>query len=314
MKEYEKTQGIELGSEPLEVGIMRNISIRKATGAVLVILIMYFILAGMINKNFAATASMSGSMDVKETAADGTAAVSANVANVIETAGASANTVPANIQPLTDAALTGAQTAQPAGRSAVTAVSEPNVSVTGNASGQGVSSDKAAAVPMIYALKSMTGSVKLAAAEAADVSAISEYLEENLTATVDASDGIAITEEQWADAVATIAWDEAPAGYDSTRTDDYSFTWSGVISAGSVVFSDAAGTKAAAVPQDVAVTVQFDVSQDVSVSDDSVSGSRAPTTGDDFMPGKWVYFIIIGVVVVLCSYLLYRDVQGEDGK
>ena len=314
MKKYERTQEIGLCSELLEVGIMRNISVRKATGAGLIILIMYFILAGMINKSFATTASMSGSMDVKETAADGTAAVSADDADVIENAEASANTVPTSIQPLGDAALAGTQTAQPAGGNAATAVSEPDVSATGNAVGQGVSSDTVAAVPMIYALKSMTGSVEIAATEAADVSAVSEYLEENLIATVDASDGMAITEEQWANAVADISWDEDPAGYDSARTDEYSFTWSGVISAGSVVFSDAAGTKAAAVPQDVAVTVQFDVSQDVSVSDDSVSGSRAPTTGDDFMPGKWVYFIIIGVVVVLCSYLLYRDVQGEDGK
>ncbi|MBQ9360080.1 MAG: hypothetical protein IJT96_03480 [Lachnospiraceae bacterium] len=293
---------------------MKDISLRKAAGAVLIVLVMYFTLTGMMNRSYAANAPVQGSTDIENAAVDGTAAVSTNNANEINSAVVSSNMISTNVEALGAAASAGAKTAQTVGEETVTSVSGSGIGVTGSATGQGVSSDTAATLPMIYALKSMAGSVDLAASEAVDVSAVSEHLEENLVATVDASDGVAVTEEQWANAVATVAWDETPVGYDDRRTDKYSFTWSGVIAKGSIVFSDAAGTKTAAVPQDVAVTVQFTVSPDDSVSNDTVSGSRAPTTGDDFMPGKWIYFIIIGVVVVLCSYLLYRDVQGEDGK
>lgn len=159
------------------------------------------------------------------------------------------------------------------------------------------------AVPMIYAVKTVSGSVIIPAEEAADAAAVSEHLEENLSAAVDASDGTNLTTEVWEHAIATVAWDPAPAGYDSTKKDEYAFTWSGVIKAGTIVYADATKLKAATVAADIPVVVNYTVTKGAA----SVSESKAPQTGDSFNPGFWVYFLVIGAVVALCSLILFRD-------
>ena len=222
---------------------MREISYRKIAGAAVLVLIMYFLLAGMANKSFADTAP---------------------------TAGATADDV---------------------------AVTDTN---------QGVSSDTVAALPTIYALKSMSGIVEISSTEAVDEAAVSEHLEENLKATVDAATGTTLTTEEWEKAVATITWDASPVGFDSTNTEDYSFTWSGMIKAGTIVYADDTMTKAAAVPIDTPVVVTFNVTKAASVSE-----SKAPQTGDSFVPGLWIYFIVIGVVTALCALILYRDTNKQ---
>lgn len=39
------------------------------------------------------------------------------------------------------------------------------------------------------------------------------------------------------------------------------------------------------------------------------SGGGAPKTGDDFDARKWVFFMVVGVVVALCSFILYQDTK-----
>ncbi|MBO5551936.1 MAG: hypothetical protein J5966_08255 [Lachnospiraceae bacterium] len=159
------------------------------------------------------------------------------------------------------------------------------------------------AVPSIYAVKSVSGSVILKAAEAVDEAAVSEHLEENLKAAVDVATGTVLTTEEWEHAIATVVWEPAPVGYDSTKKEEYSFTWSGVIKAGTMVYADETKLKAAVVGADIPVVVTYNVAK----AKASVSESKAPQTGDSFNPGLWVYFIVIGVVVALCSLILFRD-------
>ena len=70
-------------------------------------------------------------------------------------------------------------------------------------------------------------------------------------------------------------------------------------------------TKAAAVNTDIPVVVTFNVTDAAAnKAKGSVSAndaSNVPRTGDDFTPGLWIYFIVIGLVVCVCSFILYRD-------
>ena len=43
--------------------------------------------------------------------------------------------------------------------------------------------------------------------------------------------------------------------------------------------------------------------------DDGATGSKAPKTGDDFNARMWIFFIVVGVVVALCSFILYQDTK-----
>ena len=49
---------------------------------------------------------------------------------------------------------------------------------------------------------------------------------------------------------------------------------------------------------------------------DTIDKSGAPKTGDDFDARKWVFILIIGVVVALCSLILYQDTKDwrEDKR
>lgn len=49
---------------------------------------------------------------------------------------------------------------------------------------------------------------------------------------------------------------------------------------------------------------------------DTIDKSGAPKTGDDFDARKWVFILVIGVVVALCSLILYQDTKDwrEDRK
>ena len=39
------------------------------------------------------------------------------------------------------------------------------------------------------------------------------------------------------------------------------------------------------------------------------TGSRAPKTGDEFNAKLWIYFLVIGIVVALCSFILFQDTK-----
>ena len=46
------------------------------------------------------------------------------------------------------------------------------------------------------------------------------------------------------------------------------------------------------------------------------SGSKAPKTGDEFNAKMWIFFIVVGVVVALCSFILFQDTKEwqEENK
>ena len=280
-----------------------------------------FLIAGSIlpavpSKAFAAeapTADTGAAAGVAATVNAGTGTASGDAATVSATtvsnpAAADATAIAqalaaaqANLNAQAATAAQSTQTTAPAASSAT--VSGASVS-TGNAVNT-QSADAVPAIPVIYAVKNVSGSVALTPEEAVDESSVSEHLEENLKATVDAATGTAITTEEWEKVLATVEWEEAPTGYDSSNTEDYTFTWSGTIKAGTVVYADATKLKAAAVAADIPVVVTYSVSK----TEASVSESRAPQTGDEFNPGLWTYFLIIGIVVALCSFILYRDIH-----
>ena len=39
------------------------------------------------------------------------------------------------------------------------------------------------------------------------------------------------------------------------------------------------------------------------------TGSKAPKTGDEFNAKLWIYFLVIGIVVALCSFILFQDTK-----
>ncbi len=41
----------------------------------------------------------------------------------------------------------------------------------------------------------------------------------------------------------------------------------------------------------------------------SRTGSGAPKTGDEFNAKLWIYFLVVGVVVALCAFILYQDTK-----
>lgn len=41
----------------------------------------------------------------------------------------------------------------------------------------------------------------------------------------------------------------------------------------------------------------------------SKTGSGAPKTGDEFNAKLWIYFLVVGVVVALCAFILYQDTK-----
>ena len=49
---------------------------------------------------------------------------------------------------------------------------------------------------------------------------------------------------------------------------------------------------------------------------DTIDKTNAPKTGDNFNSRKWIYFLVIGIVVALCSFILYQDTRefNEDRK
>ncbi|MBR1523138.1 MAG: hypothetical protein IJ641_01650, partial [Lachnospiraceae bacterium] len=46
------------------------------------------------------------------------------------------------------------------------------------------------------------------------------------------------------------------------------------------------------------------------------TGSKAPKTGDDFNARMWIFFLVVGIVVALCSFILFQDTKDyyEDKK
>ena len=181
-------------------------------------------------------------------------------------------------------------------------------------SGQSASATQSAAssVPKIYAATGVSATYNIKPAENANVLTVGNYLMTDLSAAIVASDGTNLTNEVWQHAfVPQIAWMPMPAGYDAANPGPYSFLWTGTVPKGSIIYSDAKMSKAAAVAADIPVVVTFNVTDKAtggakgSVSSNDATG--VPRTGDDFAPGLWVYFLIIGLVVCLCSFILYAD-------
>ena len=46
------------------------------------------------------------------------------------------------------------------------------------------------------------------------------------------------------------------------------------------------------------------------------TGSKAPKTGDDFNAKMWIFFLVVGIVVALCSFILFQETKDyyEDKK
>ena len=292
-------------------------------GMSLLLLTLSFLTYGVRSSYASETADAS----VTESAAD----VSVNV----QSAAVNAAALPADSASSNDTA-SAAQTADAAAESAADAVaaadgganavtSALNAAAAAAAAGTGTVSTDAAgtsdsvsgdaaeqSIPAVYTVKAVSGSVTLDPSGAADVSSVSEHLEENLQADIEAVSGTVVTAEQWQKVKATVEWDDAPEGYDSSKTEDYTFTWSGTIKKDSLVYADDAMTKSATVPEDIKVIVNYTISSSAdTVSDDSVG--KAPVTGDDFNARLWIYFLVIGVVVALCSFILFRD-TNEDSR
>lgn len=117
-----------------------------------------------------------------------------------------------------------------------------------------------------YTIKEVRGSLEVDPTEAADIEEVKDYLDMDLDATVSAvSDPSSV--EEWHEIDADVVWDDSPQGYDASKKENYSFTWSGTIKQGDTIYYSDEDKEAEAL-SDISVTVTVTVTGDSSsVSD-----------------------------------------------
>ena len=117
-----------------------------------------------------------------------------------------------------------------------------------------------------YTIKEVRGSLEVDPSEAADIEEVKDYLDMDLDATVSAvSDPSSV--EEWHEIDADVVWDDSPQGYDASKKENYSFTWSGTIKQGDTIYYSDEDKEAEAL-SDISVTVTVTVTgNSSSVSD-----------------------------------------------